>query len=151
MLKRFGLVLFVLAGVVPAIPAAAADNAAVLTQVNQFVDGFNKGDAKTALATCATPASIVDEFGQHQWQSCADWARAYAADDARQGITGGIVRLGKPWHVDVTGNVAYVVVPATYSYQQHGKPMQETGSVWTLVLKKGASGWRITAWAWAAH
>lgn len=151
MFKRFGLVLFVLAGVVPAIPAAAADNAAVMVPVNQFVDGFNKGDAKTALATCATPASIVDEFGQHQWQSCADWARAYAADDARQGITGGIVRLGKPWHVDVTGNVAYVVVPATYSYQQHGKPVQETGSVWTLVLKKGASGWRITAWAWAAH
>ncbi len=151
MFKRFGLVLFVLAGVVPAIPAAAADNAAVMVRVNQFVDGFNKGDTKTALAACATPASIIDEFGQHQWQSCADWARAYAADDARQGITGGIVRLGKPWHVDVTGNVAYVVVPATYSYQQHGKPVQETGSVWTLVLKKGASGWRITAWAWAAH
>jgi len=150
MFKRFALVLFGLA-VVPAIPAAAADNAAVMAPVNQFVDGFNKGDAKTALATCATPASIVDEFGQHQWQSCADWARAYAADDARQGITGGIVRLGKPWRVDVTGDVAYVVVPASYSYQQHGKPMQETGSVWTLVLKKGASGWRITAWAWAAH
>ncbi len=151
MFKRFALVLFVLAGVVPAIPAAAADNAAVMAPVNQFVDGFNKGDAKTALAACAMPASIVDEFGQHQWQSCADWARAYAADDARQGITGGIVRLGKPWRVDVTGNVAYVVVPTSYSYQQHGKPVQETGSVWTLVLKKGASGWRITAWAWAAH
>ena len=50
MFKRFGLVLFVLAGVVPAIPAAAADNAAVMVPVNQFVDGFNKGDAKTALA-----------------------------------------------------------------------------------------------------
>lgn len=151
MFKRFGLVLFVAALVVPAIPAAATDSAAVMAPVNQFVDGFNKGDAKTALAACATPASIVDEFGQHQWQSCADWASAYAADDARQGITGGIVTLGKPWHVDVSGNVAYVVVPATYSYKQHGKPMEETGSVWTLVLKKGASGWRITAWAWAAH
>ena len=79
MFKRFGLVLFVLAGVVPAIPAAAADNAAVMVPVNQFVDGFNKGDAKRALAACATPASIIDEFGQHQWQSCADWAGAYAA------------------------------------------------------------------------
>ena len=151
MFKRFALLLFVV-GSVPAFPAAAAsDSSAVMATVNQFIDGFNKGDTKTALATCATPASIVDEFGRHEWQSCADWARAYAADDARQGITDGIVTLGKPWHVDVTGNVAYVVVPAAYAYKQHGKPMQETGSVWTLVLNKGASGWRITAWAWAAH
>ncbi|HEY6327668.1 MAG TPA: hypothetical protein VIW73_14270 [Candidatus Cybelea sp.] len=151
MFKRFALVLCGLALAVPAIPAAATENAAVMAPVNQFVDGFNKGDTKTALAACATPASIIDEFGQHQWQSCADWARAYAADDARQGITDGIVTLGKPWRVDVHGNVAYVVVPATYTYKQHGKPVHETGSVWTLVLNKGASGWRITAWAWAAH
>ncbi len=151
MFKRFSLALFVLAAAFSAVPAAAAENAAVMATVNQFVDGFNKGDMKMGLPTCATPASIIDEFGRHQWQSCADWAHAYAADDARQGITDGIVNLGKPWHVDITGNVAYVVVPATYSYKQHGKPMQETGSVWTLVLNKGASGWRITAWAWAAH
>lgn len=154
MFERLALVLLMLAAVVPAIPAAAAGNAAVMAPVNQFVDGFNKGDAKTALAACATPASIIDEFGRHEWvgpTACADWAHDYAADDARQGITGGIVTLGKPWHVDVNGNVAYVVVPATYAYKLHGKPVQETGSVWTLVLKKGASGWRITAWAWAAH
>ena len=51
MFKRFGLVLFVLAGVVPAIPAAAADNAVVMVpRESVLVDGFNKGDAKTALA-----------------------------------------------------------------------------------------------------
>ncbi len=151
MFKVFAAMLFVLCLAVPAIPAAAAESAAVMATVNQFVDGFNKGDTKMVLVTCASPASIVDEFGQHQWQSCADWARDYAADDARQGITGGVVTLGKPWHVDVTGAVAYVVVPATYAYKQHGKPAEETGSVWTLVLKKSAAGWRITAWAWAAH
>jgi ketosteroid isomerase-like protein len=153
MFKGFVTMLFVLAAV-PAIPAAAAESAAVMASVNQFVDGFNKGDTKTALAACASPASIIDEFGRHEWvgpTACADWAHDYAADDARQGITDGIVTLGKPWHVDVNGAVAYVVVPATYTYKQHGKPVHETGSVWTLVLNKGASGWRIAAWAWAAH
>jgi ketosteroid isomerase-like protein len=154
MFKVFAAILFALAVAVPALPAAAAENAAVMASVNQFVDGFNKGDTKTALAACASPASIIDEFGRHEWvgpTACADWAHDYAADDARQGITDGIVTLGKPWRVDVNGNVAYVVVPATYTYKQHGKSVHETGSVWTLVLNKGASGWRIAAWAWAAH
>ena len=155
MFKRFALLLFVLATAVPGLTAAAtADSAAVMATVNQFVDGFNKGDTKLGIGACASPASIIDEFGRHQWvgpAACADWARDYAADDARQGITGGIVTLGKPWHVDVNGAVAYVVVPATYAYRQRGKSVEESGSVWTLVLKKSAAGWRITAWAWAAH
>ena len=32
-----------------------------------------------------------------------------------------------------------------------GKPMNETGSVLTITLQKGAAGWRITGWAWAQH
>ena len=154
MFKPFAFALLVLVVIAPAVPGAATESAAAMATVNQFVDGFNKGDTKTALAACASPASIIDEFGRHEWQgptACADWARDYAADDARQGITAGVVTLGKPWHVNITGALAYVVVPATYTYELHGKPMQETGSVWTLVLKKGVSGWRIAAWAWAAH
>jgi len=153
MFKRFALLLFVV-GAVPAIPAAASDSSAVMATVNQFIDGFNKGDAKMAIAACASPAWIVDEFGRHVWvgpTACADWARDETADDAKNGTTDGIVALGKPWHVDVSGNVAYVVVPATYSYKRHGKAEQESGSVWTLVLKKSPAGWRITAWTWAAH
>jgi ketosteroid isomerase-like protein len=154
MFTRFALGLCALAAVVSGIPAAAAETGAVMASVNQFVDGFNTGDTKTALAACASPASIVDEFGRHVWvgpTACVDWAHDYAADNAREGITGGRVTLGKPWRVDVTGDVAYVVLPATFSYKQHGKSMEESGSVWTLVLKKSAAGWHIAAWAWAAH
>jgi len=154
MFKRFALLLFVV-GAVSAIPAAAAsDNSAVMATVNQFIDGFNKGDTKMAVAACASPAWIVDEFGRHEWvgpTACADWARDAVADDAKNGTTDGIVTLGKPWHLDVSANVAYVVVPATYSYKRHGNAEQERGSVWTLVLKKSPAGWRIAAWAWAAH
>jgi hypothetical protein len=59
--------------------------------------------------------------------------------------------LGKPWQVQVHGDRAYVVVPATYTYKQRGKAETESGSIFTLALKKVAAGWRITAWAWAAH
>jgi ketosteroid isomerase-like protein len=131
---------------------AAPGASAVMATVHQFMDGLDKGDTKTALAACASPATIVDEFAPHEWQgadACADWAAAYDADSNRRGITDGYVTLGTPWHVDVSGNVAYVVVPATYTYEQHGKPMAEHGSIWTVVLKKTAAGWRIASWTWA--
>jgi hypothetical protein len=49
---------------------------AVLTPINQFVDGFNKGDTKTAVAACADETSILDEFLPHEWHgagACAKW------------------------------------------------------------------------------
>ena len=38
--------------------ASAAENADVMKPVHQFIDGFNKGDAKSALAACADEAPL---------------------------------------------------------------------------------------------
>jgi hypothetical protein len=134
--------------------AAASEQTDVMASVHQFIDGFNKGDAKTALAACASPTSIIDDFPPHEWHgptACADWSTAYDADAKKNGITDGIVTLRTPWHVDVTGDRAYVVVPVNYTYKQNGKPVTESGSIFTVALKKVAAGWRITGWAWARH
>ena len=57
--------------------------------------------------------------------------------------------LNTPRHVVITDNRAYVVVPANYTYKQKGKLVRQIGSIYTLTLKKGSSGWRITGGAWA--
>lgn len=135
-------------------PAQASQQAAVVAMVHKFIDSFNKGDTAAGVATCAKPASIIDEFPPHEWQgpaACADWSNAYNANAAANGITDGLVTLGSPWHVDVSGDRAYVVVPARYAYKQRGKPVLEPASLFTVALKKGPSGWRITAWAWSKH
>jgi ketosteroid isomerase-like protein len=132
--------------------ASAADNADVMKPVHQFIDGFNKGDAKSALAACADEAYIIDEFPPYEWHganACSTWADAYVADAKKNGITDGLVTLGKPRHVDVTGDQAYVVVPAAYSFKQNGKAMKESASTLTLTLHKGSSGWQVTAWTWS--
>jgi hypothetical protein len=133
-------------------PAFASQGSAVMATVRQFVDGFNRGDAKAELATCDAQASIIDDFGPHEWQgptACADWAAAYAADAQKEGTTDGIVTLGKPWYVSVTGSRAYVVLPATFSWKDHGKPVTEGNSVFTVALRRSSAGWRITGWAWS--
>jgi hypothetical protein len=122
-----------------------------MTPVHQFVDGFNKGDIKTALAACAEQTSIIDEFPPHEWHgagACSNWANDFDADAKKNGVTDGIVTLGNPRRVDITADRAYVVVPANYTFKQKGKLVKETGSMLTLVLQKGAAGWRITGWAW---
>ena len=134
--------------------AFAAEKDDVMAPVKQFVDGFNKGDVKSALAACAEQTSIVDEFPPHEWHgpgACATWATDFDADAKKNGITDGKVTIGKPRHVDITGDRAYVVVPTNYAYKQKGKPMKETGSTLTIALQKGASGWLMTGWAWTKH
>lgn len=51
--------------------------------------------------------------------------------------------------MDVTGDAAYVVVPATMTFNVHGKQITQSGAVFTMALRRFSDGWRITAWAWA--
>ena len=128
------------------------EKTAAMAPVHQFVDGFNKGDTKSALAACADQTNIIDEFPPHEWHgagACAQWANDFEADEKKNGVTDGRVTLGTPRHVDITGDRAYIVVPSSYSYKKNGKPMKETGSTFTFVLQKGAAGWRIIAWTWS--
>jgi hypothetical protein len=149
------IVAFAVALVVgPAAASEKSEKTEVMAPVHQFIDGLNKGDTKTALAACAAPSSVIDEFPPYGWQgatACADWANDFAADSKKNGITDAIVTLGKPRHVDITGDRAYVVVPTTYTYKQKGKPVTESGSILTAALQKSAAGWRMTGWAWTKH
>ena len=134
-------------------PALATEQTDAMAPVHQFIDGFNKGDVKSALAACAEQTSIIDEFPPHEWHgagACANWASDYEANAKKEGISDGVVTLGKPRHVDVTGDRAYVVVPANYTFKQKGKGKKETSAMMALALQKGSAGWRIVGWSWAA-
>ena len=137
-----------------AVQTAASQGSAVMATVNQFVSSFNKGDTKTAASACADTVSIIDEFPPHAWdgvEACSRWMADYDVDAKKNGITDGVVSLGTPKHVDIAGDRAYVVVPADYEYKRNGQPVKETGSTFTLVLRRGAAGWRIAAWSWAKN
>ena len=126
--------------------------AAVMKPINQFVSGFNKGDTASAMVACSETTAIIDEFPPHIWSgagACQQWADDYDANAKKFGITNGVVTLGKPTHVDITNDRAYVVIPSNYTYKQKGKKMAEPGSIFMFALQKGADGWIITGWSWA--
>ena len=140
------------ATVLSTLPAGANEKTDVMTTVRKSIDSFNKGDVKAFVETCADQASVIDEFPPYAWHgaaACSKWADDYDADAKKNGITDGIVTLGAPLHVDVTGDRAYVVVPANYKFKKNGKLVQETGSMLTIALQKSEGSWRMTGWAWA--
>ena len=75
----------------------------------------------------------------------------YDADAKKNGITDGIVKLGEAWHVDITNDRAYVVIPASYTFKEKGKVVTESKSVITIALQKSDGGWRISGWTWSKH
>jgi ketosteroid isomerase-like protein len=130
--------------------AAMAADAQVEAPIHQFIDAFNKGDIKGAAATHLASVSIVDEFAPHIWQGpngFMAWAGDLMADAKAHGQTGNTVKLGALKREVVSGDAAYVIVAATYSYKQMGAAMREPGQM-TYALKKTAEGWKIAGWSW---
>ncbi|MGB7436324.1 MAG: hypothetical protein WBR26_07060 [Candidatus Acidiferrum sp.] len=129
----------------------AATAGDVTAPIHQFIDGFNTGDVKSAYAAYATGnIVIVDEFAPHLWfgaDAPQEWAAAYEKHAATTGVTDGNVKYGAPTRTEIEDDVAYVILPALYSYKQHGKPLAEEGQM-TFVLHAGAAGWKISGWTW---
>ncbi len=123
-----------------------------IATVVQYVDAFNRGDAEAMAATCADPMQILDGMAPHVWQGPTageDWWRDVLTEGARLGASGYHIELGEHRHVDVTGDHAYVVVPATMTFDLRGQRVVQSGSVFTVALRKVGTAWRLTAWAWA--
>ena len=133
-------------------PLPTPEETAVMQPIRQFLEAFNKGDIKAATVVCSDITTILDEFAPYEWHgagTCATWMNAYDADAKRKVITEPVVAFGAPRHVDITGNHAYVVLPADYKFLEKGKPVHEAASTITITLEKRANGWRMTAWAWS--
>ena len=129
-----------------------ADTTDPMGAVRQYIDAFNKGDVDAMAVTCAPACSILDGMAPHVWQgptACRDWYRDVLVTGEREDAKGYFVNLAEPRHVDVTGDRAYVVIPAAMTFKVHDKQVTQTGSTFTVALQKLANGWRITAWAWS--
>ena len=143
--------MFSIAFVCAALAAALPDTMGPMAAVRQYIDAFNNGDMEAMASVCDASTSILDGMAPHVWQgptACRDWYRDVLAVGEKEGATGYFVTLGEPRHVDVTSDRAYVVVPATMMFNVHGKQMTQSGSTFTVALRKLAEGWRVTAWAW---
>lgn len=75
------------------------------------------------------------------------WSTALDSISKQAGITEQMVTISAPTRTESSGDSAYVIVPAVYTYKEKGVAMREAAQM-TVVLKKGASGWLIHGWTW---
>ena len=110
-----------------------------LATVHQYINDFNKGDKEAMASTFAAPASILDGMAPHVWQgptASQDWYRDVLIEGERHGASDYFVTLAKPLHNNVTGDSAYVVVPATMTFRVRGQKVTQTGAIFTVALRR---------------
>lgn len=119
--------------------------------VRQYIDAFNDGDGERMAAMFTVPGTILDGMAPHVWQgptATLDWYRDVLIEAEQHGASGYVVTLGEPLHHNITGDNAYLVVPAAMTFDVRGKQMTQSGAVFTVALRRLAQGWLIAAWAW---
>jgi len=122
-----------------------------LAAVEQYIDAVNATDVERMAATFADSAAIIDGMAPHLWlgpSAARDWYRDVLAEGTAHGASNYFVTLGKSLHQDVTSDRAYVVLPATMTFELDGNQVTQTGAYFTAALVEQPDGWRIAAWAW---
>lgn len=137
---------------VGAVAGAQTPDPQMMAPIQKFMAAFNKGDMVAAAATHAAEADlvIIDEVSPYIWrgaQAFQAWSGDLDNDAKKNGITEPTVTISAPTRIETTGNQAYVVVPAVYTFTQRGVAMREAAQM-TFALKKGVSGWLIHGWTW---
>jgi ketosteroid isomerase-like protein len=106
---------------------------------------------KAAGAPFEADVSIIDELAPFAWRgkdAFSTWLADFGKDLAKTGATEPLMTLGRASRTDVSGDSAYLVVPAVYTFKaKDGAAMREPGQ-FAFVLHKAAGGWKIASWAW---
>lgn len=131
--------------------ADAADDAALLRPIEALVVAIERGDTAGIARAYAPDPSIVDEFAPFRWtgsDAAKRWARGFAASNNAGNVTDVGLTHEKPRFVTRSGERAWLVYPAKFTFRVGGKPAWETAA-WTFALVRIAGAWRIEASTWA--
>jgi hypothetical protein len=144
-----GIVVCLLMG---AAAGAQTSDAQLIAPIQKFIDSFNKGDIASAATTHAAEADlvIIDEVPPFLWRGARafqQWSTDLDNDAKKRGITDQMVKIGAATRTETSGDQAYVVMPAVYSFKERGVAMRETAQM-TFALRKGPGGWLIHGWTW---
>ena len=131
---------------------AGSPDPQMIAPIQKFMESFNAGDMAAAAAThsATEDLAIIDEVPPYLWrgaQAFQSWGADLEKHSKENGDTDQLVKIGSPTRVESSGDRAYVIVPATYSFKRKGAAMIETAQM-TFALKKDTGGWLIHGWVW---
>jgi ketosteroid isomerase-like protein len=131
-------------------PAARAGDASVETAITQFSAALHAGDSKAAQTFLTARTVILDDVAPYYWAGAnafQSWQDDLAKASAARGMTEEDAQLGAPTRVEVSGDHAYAVLPATQIFKMKGRMMHEKAQL-TFILVRDAAAWKIISWTW---
>jgi len=129
---------------------AKAAGADVETTISQFSAALHAGDSKAAKTFLTARTVILDDVAPYYWggpNAFETWQTDLAKASTARGMREEDAALGAPTRVEVSGDHAYAVLPATHTFKMKGRVMREVAQL-TFILAKDTAGWKITSWAW---
>lgn len=132
------------------VPGAKATGADVETTISQFSAALHAGDGKAAKTFLTARTVILDDVAPYYWggaNAFDSWQADLAKASTARGMSEEDAALGAPSRVEVSGDRAYAILPATHTFKMKGRVMREAAQL-TFILAKGPAGWKITSWAW---
>lgn len=135
----------------PAARAAGSDvGMGVETTISQFSAALHSGDSKAARNFLTTRTVILDDVAPYYWggaHAFESWQADLAKASTARGMSEEDATLGAPTRVEVSGDRAYAILPATHTFKMKGRVMREVAQL-TFTLAKDPAGWKIVSWAW---
>jgi SnoaL-like domain len=131
--------------------SAAGPGAAIMATVNGVVRSFGV-DKPSSVGTWFTPnATVVDDFAPYSWtgtNAAVRWWTALDAGNVKAGLAKLRITARPVTQFDVSGDIAYVVVPLDLSFVLKSKLEHQSG-LWALTLRRSGERWTIVSASWA--
>jgi len=157
----YGLLLF-MACAVPASAATTispAQETAILLPVQAWVHAFDTQQETFPSNAFTDDCIIIDEFAPFAWSASAgttsvrQWYAAVEGLDSPQNRQEVLrsketVDVGKVENLTVSGDLAYMTFHATWSAVGRKNKMFVQHGLFTVVERKTANGWRMSANSW---
>lgn len=132
-------------------PTARAADAGVETTIDQFSAALHAGDSKAAKNFLTARTVILDDVAPYYWggaNAFENWQADLAKASAARGMSEEDAELGAPTRVEVSGDHAYAILPATHTFTMKGRAMREIAQLTFILVKDAGSDWKITSWTW---
>ena len=134
-------------------PGAKAADAGVENAITQFSAALHSGDSKAAKTFLAPRTVILDDVAPYYWAGAnafEDWQADLAKTSLARGMAEEDAELGAPSRIEVAGDHAYVVLPASHSFKMKGRLMREKAQLTFILARDDSRAWKITSWTWTA-
>jgi len=124
----------------------------VVATITRMTEAVNHGEMPTAFAAFTASPWIVDDLAPYRFQGPGApqaWIGAMGANAQAQGMTDINMKLSPATRVEVSGDLAYALLPGLLTYKMKDGHSEHAVGQLTFTLVRAAGDWKIDTLVWS--